>query len=50
MRIVIFSFIVVAFIVFIVIVIVVIFAIIFRRFLTIFINKKLLFNIKEYIN
>ena len=35
---------------FIVIIIIITFVIVFRRFLTIFINKKLFFNIKEYIN
>ena len=50
MRIVVFLFIVIIFIIFIIVIIVIIFVITFRYLLTIFINKKLLFNIKEYIN
>ena len=47
-RVIVFSFIVIIFVISIVVVNV--FVIIFRRFLTIFINKKLFFNIKKYIS
>ena len=45
-----FFFIVIIFVVSVVVVIIIIFIFIFYRLLTIFINKRLLFNIKEYIN
>ena len=43
-------FFIVTLVIFIVIIIIIIFIIAFRHLLTIFINKKLFFNMREYIN